>query len=212
MGQNVSQMRIVVLGASGATGGRVVGAALDRGHRVVAVVRRHGALPAREGMTKAVWTDVADTRSLVPALRGADAVVSALGGAPKGPTTVCTDALRTVVPAMRAADVRRLVVVSAHGVAESRDRSLYVRAVWAGVADRMRDKEAMEQLVTASGLDWTLVRPPALADGPATRGYRTGERLPIRLWSRIARADLADFLVREVETPAFLRGLPRIAR
>ncbi len=213
MRQNVSQVRrLAVLGATGATGRLVVDAALRRGHEVVAVVRRPGAFPARPGLAEALWSDLADRTTLAAALRGADAVVSALGGAPSGPTTVCTDAVRSLVPAMRTAGVRRLVAVSAHGVADSHDRSLYSRAVWSSVGDRMRDKESMEALVTASDLDWTLVRPPALKNGPGRGGYRTGEDLPVRLWSAISRADLADFLVQEVEHPRYVRGFPRIVR
>jgi putative NADH-flavin reductase len=190
----------------------VVDAALQRGHEVVAVVRRAGAVPARPRLTEALWTDLTDTCALASALQGADAVISALGGAQSGPTSVCTDAVRTLVPAMSTAGVQRLVAISAHGVAETHDGSLYSRAVWSRVADRMRDKESMEPLITASRSEWTLVRPPALKDSPARGGYRTGEDLSVRLWSTISRADLADFLVGEVEHPSYVRAFPRILR
>ncbi len=153
-----------------------------------------------------------DVAGLRAGLTGVDVVLSTLGGAGSGPTSVCTDAMRSTVSAMRAAGVGRLVVVSAHGVLESRDHSLYSRAVWAGVAERMRDKETMEQLVTASGLDWTIVRPPKLSDRAATGTYTTGTDLPIRLWSSVGRADLAAFLVDEAESPRYLAARPRITR
>ena len=82
----------------------------------------------------------------------------------------------------------------------------------ANVAERMRDKETMEPLITASGLNWTIVRPPKLSDHDAIGKYRAGTDLPIRLWSSVGRADLAAFLVDEAETPQYPRAYPRITR
>jgi len=203
---------LAVLGATGATGRHVVDAALRRGHEVTALVRRPGSFSPAERLSEVVWTDLSDEATLAWALTGANAVISTLGGVAKGPTTVCADGIRSAATAMDQADVSRLVVVSAHGVAESHDHSLYSLAVWAGVANRMRDKEAMESLITASNLDWTIVRPPALNDAPAIGRYRVATDLPIHLWSSIGRADLAGFLVREAEKSQFVGAFPRIAR
>jgi putative NADH-flavin reductase len=159
-----------------------------------------------------VWTDLDDTSTLIDAFSGADAVISTLGGATKGPTTVATDGIRSAIAAMKQTGVARLIVVSAHGVAESRDKSLYSMAVWARVGGKMRDKETMEPLIVQSGLEWTIVRLPALKDTAETGDYATSVDLPIRLWSSIGRADLAGFLVREAEEGQFVYAFPRIAR
>jgi putative NADH-flavin reductase len=159
-----------------------------------------------------VWTDLSDGDTLTAALQDVDVVISALGGAKKGPTTVCTDVIRTLVPAMTRAGCGRLIAVSAHGVLETHDRSLYSRAVWSGVGEKMKDKETMEPPIVASDLDWTIVRPPMLSNTAATGKYRTGVDLPIRLWHSIGRADLADFLVREAQDAAYSRRYPRIHR
>lgn len=212
MKQNVSQKNIVVLGASGATGRRVVGAARERGHGVTAQVRRLGSFDPTPNLAEHLWTDLGDVDTLTSVLDGADVVISALGGAEKGPTTVCTDAIRTTVTAMGAARVSRLIVLSAHGVLETHDKSLFSVAVWAGVGEKMKDKESMEPLITGSTLDWTIVRPPMLKNTRATGKYQVGENLPIRLWSSIGREDLAGFLVREAEKPRFVRKHPRIHR
>lgn len=212
MRQHVSQMTMAVLGATGATGRHVVARALENGHRVVAVVRKPGSFGPTERLREAEWTDVIAGEALAAALRGTDVVISALGGASTGPTTVCTDAIRSAVPAMKTAGVDRLVAVSAHGVLETHDRSLYSRAVWSAVPERMKDKETMEELIVGSALEWTIVRPPTLKDSPASGRYTTGDRLPMRLWHSIGRADLADFLVREAEESAFVRRYPRIHR
>jgi putative NADH-flavin reductase len=190
----------------------VVATALDRGHRVVAPVRRPTTLAPQEGLTATAWPDLTDPAPLIRALTGVDAVISTLGGASAGPTTVCTDGIRSAVVAMQGTGVTRLIALSAHGVLESHDRSLYARAVWAGVADRMRDKETMEPVITASGLDWTIVRPPKLSDREATGRYTAGADLPIRLWSSISRADLAAFLIDEAQSPHYAGAYPRVTR
>lgn len=212
MRQHVSNMTIAVLGATGATGRHIVARALENGHNVVALVRAPGSLAPATRLREVEWTDVADGETLTRAVRGVDVVISALGGAPAGPTTVCTDAIATALPALKNAGVERLIAVSAHGVLETRDRSLYSRAVWFAVAERMKDKEAMERLIVDSELRWTIVRPPMLKDTPASGVYTSGDRLPIKLWHSIGRADLADFLVREAEDASYVRRYPRIRR
>jgi putative NADH-flavin reductase len=206
------KLKVAVLGATGATGRHVIACALARGHQVVALVRTPGSFEPATGLREVVWTDLDDTSTLIEAFAGADAVISALGGVTKGPTTVATDGIRSAIVALKQAGVARLIVVSAHGVAESHDKSLYSIAVWAGVRGKMRDKESMEALIVRSGLEWTIVRPPALRDTAETGDYATGVDLPIRLWSSIGRADLAGFLVSEAEEGQFVYAFPRIAR
>lgn len=203
-------MRIAVFGATGATGREVVQQAVAAGHEVTALVRRPGGLVAHDRL-RIVVGGLDGQDGVDSVIAGQDAVISALGTTEKGPVTVCTDGVQAILTAMIAHTVRRLVVVSAHGAADSHDRSLYVLAVWAGVAAKMRDKEHMEALIRAADVDWTIIRPPALSTGPRTGSYRTGTDLKIRLRSRISRADLADFALREVTDPSYLGQTPRIA-
>jgi putative NADH-flavin reductase len=144
-------------------------------------------------------------------VRGQDAVISALGtNRRRGPVSVTSDGARVILKAMEKHGVRRLVVMSAHGAAESRDRSLYVLAVWATQGHKMRDKERMEELIRASSVDWTIVRPPALTKGPRTGAYRTGTDLPVRITSNISRADMAEFMLGEAAEGAYIREAPII--
>jgi putative NADH-flavin reductase len=184
---------------------------VEAGHEVTAVVRRPGALAARDGLRVAVVPDLGDPAALDGVLAGQEAVISALGTSARGPVSVCTDGIRAILAAMTRSGTRRLVVVSAHGAAETHDGSLYVRALWLTLADKMRDKEAMEALVRASGAEWTVVRPPALKDRPRTGRYRVATDLPIRLTSAIGRADLAEFVVHEATERRYVRQFPRIA-
>ena len=143
-------------------------------------------------------------------VRGTGAVISTLGATVEGPTTVCTDGVRAILPAMGRQGVRRLLVVSAHGVADSHDRSPYVVAVWALRGHRMRDKETMEELIRAADIDATIVRLPALTEGPRTGRYRTGTDVPIPITGSIRRADVADFLLGAAVTGCYRSQTPRI--
>lgn len=203
--------RLIILGATGGTGRATVAAALRDGHAVTAIVRRPAALPPAPGLTVVAVPDLAAHDQLVRAVAGHDAIISALGTSARGPVSVCTDGIRGVLRAMDETGVRRLVAVSAHGAAESRDRSAYSLVLWASVGPKMRDKESMEALIRASDTDWTIVRPPALKDTAPTGRYRTGTDVRIRLTSAVSRADLADFLVREAVTPGYLHRAPQIA-
>ncbi|MEV7099692.1 NAD(P)H-binding protein [Amycolatopsis sp. NPDC051045] len=205
-------MAVVVLGATGATGRHVVSTALQRGHHVVALTRQAGTFAPQDGLDEVSWPEVTDVPALTRALAGTKVVISALGGASAGPTTVCSEGIRSAVTAMKAAGVARMIAVSAHGVLETHDKSLYSLAVWANVAERMHDKETMEQLITASGLKWTIVRPPKLSDHQRIGKYRAGTDLRVRLWSSVGRADLAAFLVDEAETPRYVHAYPRVIR
>jgi putative NADH-flavin reductase len=204
-------MRIVVFGASGGTGSQAVQQGASAGHLVTAVTRRPHAFAGGALVRNVVVPDLTLPGAIEHVVRDQDAVISALGTDAKGPVSVCTDGIRSILAAMQHTGTRRLIAVSAHGAAETHDRSLYSLAVWATLADKMRDKEAMERLVQDSGVDWTIVRPPALNDKPGQGRYRTGTDLRIRLTSAISRADLGDFLVREAQTPAYLHRFARIA-
>jgi len=198
-------MKVAVLGATGGTGREVVDQALRAGHKVSALVRAPGALPAHERL-RLVMGDVGQQDAVEDVVRGQDVVISALGTEAKGPVTICAEGARAVLAAMASAQVGRLVAVSAHGAAESRDRSPYCLAVWLSEAEKMR----MEALIRACDVQWTIVRPPALSNRAHTGAYRTGTDLKIRPTSKVSRADLADFLLREATTPAFTGQTPAI--
>jgi putative NADH-flavin reductase len=205
-------LRIVIFGATGGTGREMVRQALAIGHDVTAFVRRHPTDLAEDNQRLRIVVGNFGKQELVDrAVEGQDAVISALGSNLKEVVTVCTDGMRAILPAMQRAGVRRLLAVSAHGAAESHDRSLYVLAVWAFLAAKMRDKEAMEQLVRASDTDWTIVRPPALTNGRKTETYHASVDIKIRITSRISRADLAAFLLGAAEDGTFVHETPRIA-
>ncbi|WP_326639261.1 SDR family oxidoreductase [Nonomuraea fuscirosea] len=203
-------MKIAVFGATGATGRLVVVRALEAGHEVRAMVRDSARLPISHERLHVVVGELADQGAVDATVDGRDVVISALAGSARQPA--CTDGVRAILAAMRATSAVRLLVVSAHGAAESRDHSPYVMAVRTLLSAKMRDKDTMETLIRqADDLRWTIVRPPALTHSPRTGRYRVGTELKITLASRISRADLADFLLRAAAEDVYVGQAPRIA-
>jgi len=205
-------MRIAVFGGTGRTGRQVVTQALAAGHEVRVLVRSEDSarrLGRHDRLTAVVGT-FEQPGPVEAVVRGTGAVISTLGATVEGPTTVCTDGVRAILAAMGRQGVRRLLVLSAHGVADSHDRSPYVVAVWALRGHRMRDKETMEELIRAADIDATIVRLPALTEGPRTGRYRTGTGVAIPITGSIRRADVADFLLGAAVTGSYRSQTPRI--
>ncbi|MEV0151790.1 MULTISPECIES: SDR family oxidoreductase [unclassified Nonomuraea] len=193
-------MRITVFGATGRTGRRVVEQALEAGHDVTAVVRDPARLAPYGPRLTVLRADVMDPDDIRPAVAGRDAVVSALGPHGRGPSTICAGASTSIVRAMEAEGARRLVVVSASGMITEGDGPV-TRLVFKPVLGRVlrnpfADMLRMEEVVRASGLDWTIVRPPRLTEGPRTGSYRSAIDRNVRGGLRVSRADLADCVLR----------------
>lgn len=201
-------MRLAIFGASGATGRHLLQLALDAGHTVTVLLRSAGSVSIRHPALTAVVGQFDQLATVASVVQGADAVISLLGARKGGAQTVCSDAMRSIVPAMQAKGVRRLIALSAYGAAESRNASWFIRFVRMVIADKMRDKDAMEALVRASGTDWTLVRPPALTNGEASGRYRSGTGLRPAITARLPRADLAAFILRSAESGSFIGQAP----
>jgi len=118
---------------------------------------------------------------------------------------VCTDGIQSILTAMDHSHVHRLLVVSAYGATESHHRNLYNLLLWLPMKEKMVDKERMEQLIMHSDVDWTLVRPSFLTDGPRTQQYHSGPDLHMHITSRISRADIADFMLHHLTDTTSVR-------
>ncbi|MCV7013212.1 NAD(P)-dependent oxidoreductase [Mycolicibacterium madagascariense] len=206
---------LVVFGANGPTGRRVVGQALAADHRVVAVTRKPAEFPLSSPNLEIVSADVTDPSGVDRAIDGADAVISTYG-VPYGRAeiTVYSHGIANITQAMTARGVSRLVCVSSTTVAtdDAPGESLLWRKV---IGPFLRnnlgrtlydDMERMEHIVVNSGLDWTIVRPGGLFDAEVpTDDYYVG---PPRLSGRVtSRADLADLLVKEATEPRYSRAI-----
>ncbi|MBL7491879.1 SDR family oxidoreductase [Frankia sp. AgB1.9] len=189
-------MRLAVFGGTGHTGRHLLEQALQQGHTVTALARDPNRLTVHERLHPQTG-DVRDTEAVKQVVAGSDAVLSALGQR-RWRTTVCTDGMRTILPAMKAHGVHRLIAVSGYGVADSRHRNLYVTLARIAIRSLMQDKEGMEARIKASETDWTIVRPAILTDGPHTGHYRAGSDLRLTIRSKISYADVADFMLAQL--------------
>jgi putative NADH-flavin reductase len=204
-------MRVAVLGATGRIGGHLVTAVLDAGYEVTALVRDPSALTGK--MTVVTGT-VTEPAAVASALDGADAVLSALG--PRGAKVpgLLGTAARNLVEEMRRTGPRRVICVSAAGafIQGDPDSGAIVKTILPRVlAKQFADVREMESAITASEADWTLVRATRLVNAPPTGRYRVRPDFPPTGGWKVARADVAEFMVAALAERNWVRARPALA-
>ncbi|HZM59239.1 MAG TPA: NAD(P)-binding oxidoreductase [Vicinamibacterales bacterium] len=207
--------KVLIVGATGGTGRSLVEQALTAGHSVTAFVRNPEKVGRHHERLRVVAGDAASgAPSLSQAMRGQDAVISALG---RGQSFKADSLIQRSVPhllaAMQEHGVRRLVFTSALGVAETVQQIPLMMLVFARLLlrDIYADKAAGEALIRRSGLEWTIVHPAGLTNGPLTGTYRAGERLALRGFPTISRADTAHFLISQLDDRSYIGKVVVIA-
>lgn len=208
-------MKVVVFGASGATGRELVGQALACGHSVRAFVRNPKKLEVRHARLATMVGDVTEYASVERAVRETDAVASALGsGNSLSSVPALIEGVQNILRAMDHAGARRLVYLSMLGVGGSArqlgfvDRYIVLPLLLRNV---MKDHARKEWLIKRSTLDWVIVRPPRLTNGARTGRYRSGEDVRERtLLASISRSDLAEFMVRQLADERYVHGTPAV--
>lgn len=203
--------RILIVGASGRTGRHLVRLALSKGLGVTTLARI-----GLEGEAPGVAVargDVLDPSSLDAAVRGQDAVLCTLGPGEGSPPALCSDGTRNLVAAMKAHDVSRLVAVTGAMIGHPTEGLGWLyRALRSMVPESaLADRRLQELQITTSGLDWTIVRPPRLTDGEPRGAWRSGEAIHLGAMASIARADLADFMLRAAGDRSLVRRAVSIA-
>jgi len=191
-------VKILVLGGTGGTGRHVVTQALEKGHEITILARdRAKAGPAHERLRIADG-DVRKTAQLGEAMRGQDAVISAIGrGMSFKSENLIAESVPGIIEAMRGTGVKRLIFTSALGVGDSYRISPILPKIFFSTLLRgiYADKLIGDQMIRNSGLDWTIVQPAVLTDGPLTTNYRVGEQLSLSGMNKVSRADTAHFIV-----------------
>ena len=208
-------MNLLIVGATGGTGQQLVTQALERGHQVTALVRTEPSAAPRPGLVT-VLGNVLDASSLDRAVHGQDAVLSALGHKQFfRPTRILSEGTRNLIGVMRRHGVRRLVCETALGISDAWWQmglyyTLFVRPVI--VPLYFWDKTRQEAVIRASDLDWTIVRPGALTNGPKRGHYRHGPRVGHWFWTvRISRADVAAFMLDQLTDGRYVRTVVGVA-
>ena len=219
-------MRLVIFGPTGGTGRRLLERAIAEGHDVIAFVRDPSRMTASHQRLDVVAGDAFDPGRVREAVASNEAVISVLGSRqpsnplhprrPGDPDGVASAGSANIIAAMKEHGVRRFVCQTAWGVGESRQDPGFAGAFFMKVLvppllrDEYADKEAQEKLVRQSDLEWVIVRPMILTNGPWTNDYRAGLDLKPGRRPYISRADVADFLMRQLTDDTFVRNAPAI--
>lgn len=197
-------MRVTVFGASGGTGRELVRQAVAAGHTVTAVVRATSKATVPATGYQEFRADVMDPQAITPAVRDSDVVLSALGMRSGAKEPVLGPAAESIVAAMHATGARRLVVVTASGHIDDESDGFLLGSIGKPITRLIlrrpfADMSRAETVITGSGLDWTLVRPPRLTDA-GHKPYRTVVDRTVGL--TISRADLAAATLLAAADPA----------
>jgi putative NADH-flavin reductase len=208
-------MKIAVFGATGRTGRHVVEQALARGDEIKALVRDPSKLGISDENLEVVQGDVLDSTKVAETVAGTDAVLIALGQTKTSPKDVQTRGTRNIVAAMKEHGVWRLVSLTGAGVRDPRDEpKLADKAITFLLKrlqpDVLKDAEGHAEVIRKSGLEWVLVRGPRLTDGPRTGEYRVGY-VGKNSGTRASRADVAEFMLRQLEGDEYLGRMPMIS-
>jgi putative NADH-flavin reductase len=207
-------MNVLIFGATGGTGRCLVSQGLEQGRHMTALVRNPGALTSENPDLTIIKGGLSDGPSIASALQGANAVMSVLGNKTGNalfkPITVISQSLPAILSAMRQAGVDRLLFVTSFGINSEMfwPEKVLLRTLFGNL---FADLPAQEKLIAESGLNWTIVRPARLTNGPKTGVYRCGEHIYIHPFTSISRADVADFLWKEAVSPEHQRKVVTIS-
>jgi len=209
--------KIIVFGATGKLGLQILRQALDANLDVTAFVRDPARLTIQDPKLRVVTGDTLDAGSVERGMAGGfDAVVSALGVFHREPRTELSDGTANIISAMQKHGVPRLVVVSSVGAGDSRGQgNLLARGLQSLLLKHvLADKDRQEALVTASGLEWTILRPPQLTDEPTARGDLVAWSGPPprqkKTW-KTSRASVARAALEAVSAGKYLRQAVNIS-
>jgi putative NADH-flavin reductase len=203
-------MRVLVLGATGGIGRFLLEFATARGHEVTAFVRSPQKIALKSDRLRAVSGDLLHAEQLAQVLLGQDVVLSAFGPATLRRVTTRGEFGAALATAMERSGVRRAVVVSSGLLFEEQNA---IGKLLRGTLFRnlLPDMTAMEATLEKDGLEWTIVRPPRLTNGPLTKSYSVADgRLPKGM--TVSRACVADFMIKEAERPAHVRQIVGLSK
>ena len=208
-------MKIVVFGASGGTGLEVLKQALEAGHVVRAFVRTPSKINLQHPNLILFQGDVMDANAVEKAISGQDAVISTLGPVRPPVSGVMETAAKNIVAAMKKHGICRIISTTGAGVRQPEDKPGLLDYVIGALLnllakDVVLDSAANVIHIQSSDLDWTIVRFPRLNDGAHTGRYRIGY-VDKDSSTQFSRADGADFILKELTEPKWVRKLPLVS-
>jgi putative NADH-flavin reductase len=208
-------MKIVLFGASGGTGLKVLEQALAAGHTVTAFVRSPHKFMIQQANLTLFQGDVLDATAVEKAIAGQEAVISTLGSTRPPIPGMMEIAARNIINAMKKHGIRRLISTTGAGIRQVEDQPKFIDRFISFLLNLLAkqvvlDSIANVKVIQASDLDWTIVRFPRLLDGPHTGHYRVGY-VDKDSSSQVSRADGADFILKELTEKKWLKKAPLVS-
>jgi len=209
-------MKVLVVGATGQIGRLVVSAALEAHHQVVAFSRNPQSIGINNPALQYHAGDILEEDDVSEAIRRCDAVIVTIGSGMKRKTMVRSVGTKNIVDAMQQQGVKRLICQSTLGAQESwSNLNFFWKRIMFGAVIRpvFQDHERQEKIVQSSDLDWTIVRPSAFKDKPGAGEYLVDIDPSIKnLKLTIAKSEVAEFLVSQLESPSYIQKAVGISR
>jgi putative NADH-flavin reductase len=209
-------MRIALFGATGGTGKQLIEQALEAGYEVVAYARNPSKLDIRHEHLKVIQGELADGPLIEGAVSGADAVISVLGPRGGSKERPVTQGMKNIIASMKRQSVRRLVVSSTLSARDPNDKAGFKTQTMIGPV-RFTMRDAYEDIVSAaeavrnSDLDWTIVRLSILNNNVRSGRVRAGYVGTGEVGTSISRADVADFMLKQIGDAKYMRQAPAIS-
>lgn len=208
-------MKLLIFGSTGVTGRELLKQAIEQDHRVTAYARHPAKLNGIKHVNlQVIRGDVLDAAGVESAVAGQEAVLSSIGAGARR-TSLRAHGARNTIEAMEKTGVRRLISQSSLGVGDSRaNLGFFTKYIIVSVFLRhaFADHERQEASIKQSSLDWTIVRPPYLTDGPCTGSYRHGfPATDTQIKGKISRADVAEFMLKQLTDDTYLHQTPGVS-
>ncbi len=201
-------MNIIVFGASGSVGSEIVKQATEKGYHVTAFVRSPEKFPLPENQHLRIYKgDVLNLAGVKNALQNQDAAICALGDGKAG--KIRAAGTKNIVEAMEHTGIKRLICLSTIGAGDSYESLNFMwKYIMFGLLLKrvLPDHNLQEKYIRESTLDYTIVRPGALTNGPVTNAYKTGLTKDLKKLSlKISRTDVADCMLRQLSGSGYIR-------
>jgi putative NADH-flavin reductase len=208
-------MQLAVFGGTGRSGIPLIQQALQKGDTVVALVRTPSKMTIQHERLNVVQGDVMNPGDVDKVVQGADAVLSVIGHVKGSPKDIQTVGIQNILASMNKYGVKRLISLTGAGVAVPQDKPKFINHVISFLlkllsGDVLADAEHHFEVVQKSPVEWVVVRGPRLTEGPYTGKYRVGW-VGVNTGTVISRADLADFMLKQVTDTTYLRQAPMVS-
>jgi len=208
-------MKLAIFGGTGRTGLQLVSQALEQGHQVTVLARNPEKLTIKNVGLSVIQGNVKDQAAVEKTIAGADAVLSVMGPTSNKPLMEVSQGITNIIATMKKQGCKRLIVTSGAGVSDPKDEPKLINhvismALKLTAKNVLLDMQKVVDIVRDSNLEWTVVRLPMLTDDPKPAKILVGY-VGKGMGSRIARRDVAEFILKQVENRTYLRTSPAIS-